>query len=120
MGSRIEIRIEVVGLSDPPAGLLRWAGLGGARPHPVPRPTTRMGLLLPDIERLVAALDLPPVESGGTVHLFEPDDAGVFYRVQTLETLPVVCTTQLYLDLLHYPARGREQAEVLRRQVLRY
>lgn len=73
-----------------------------------------------DLERLVTALDLRPVESGGTVHLFEPYDAGVFYRVQTLEKLPVVCATQLYLDLLHYPARGREQAEVLRRQVLRY
>ena len=73
-----------------------------------------------DLERLVAAVDLRPVESGGTVHLFQPYDAGVFYRVQTRESLPVVCATQLYLDLLHYPARGREQAEVLRRQVLRY
>jgi hypothetical protein len=34
--------------------------------------------------------------------------------------VPVVCTTQLYLDLLHYPARGREQAEVLRRQTLKF
>jgi hypothetical protein len=73
-----------------------------------------------DLERLVAAPDLRPVESGGTAHLFEPYDAGVFYRVQTVEQLPVVCATQLYLDLLHYPARGRQQAEVLRRQVLRY
>ncbi len=73
-----------------------------------------------DLERLLGALDLRPVESGGTVHLFEPYDAGVFYRVQTLEQLPVVCTTQLYLDLLHYPARGREQAEILRRQKLPY
>ncbi len=73
-----------------------------------------------DLERLVAALDLRPVESGGTVHLFEPYDAGVFYRVQNLEQVPVVCTTQLYLDLLHYPARGREQAEVIRRQKLRF
>jgi len=32
----------------------------------------------------------------------------------------VVCNTQLYLDLINYPARGREQAEVLRRQKLGY
>ena len=73
-----------------------------------------------DLERLRGALDLRPVESGGTVHLFEPYDAGVFYRVQMLDQVPVVCTTQLYLDLLHYPARGREQAEVLRRQTLTF
>ncbi|MGQ0695430.1 MAG: hypothetical protein ACT4OL_07630, partial [Nitrospiraceae bacterium] len=35
-----------------------------------------------DRERLVKALDLRPVESGGTVHLLEPYDEGVFYRMQ--------------------------------------
>jgi hypothetical protein len=34
IGNRIEIGIEVVGFSDPLAGLLRWAGVGGARPTP--------------------------------------------------------------------------------------
>jgi len=32
----------------------------------------------------------------------------------------VVFNTQLYLDLLHFPARGREQAEALRRHALKY
>jgi hypothetical protein len=73
-----------------------------------------------DRERLVEVLDLRPVESGGTVHLLEPYDEGVFYRVQTIKGVRVVCNTQLYLDLINYPARGREQAEVLRRQKLGY
>lgn len=73
-----------------------------------------------DRERLVKALDLRPVESGGTVYLLEPYDEGVFYRVQNLRGVRVVCNTQLYLDLANYPARGREQAEALRRQKLRY
>lgn len=73
-----------------------------------------------DRERLLQALDLRPVESGGTVHLLEPYDEGVFYRVQTIRGVRVVCNTQLYLDLINYPARGREQAEALRRQKLRH
>jgi hypothetical protein len=73
-----------------------------------------------DVDRLVKAIDLRPVESGGNVHLLVPNDEGVFYRIQTVGHVPVVCNTQLYLDLLHYPARGHEQAEELRRQKLRY
>ncbi len=73
-----------------------------------------------DRERLVKALDLRPVESGGTIHLFEPYDEGVFYRLQTIRGVRVVCNTQLYLDLINYPARGREQAEALRREKLGY
>lgn len=73
-----------------------------------------------DRDRLMKALDLRPVESGGTVHLLEPFDEGIFYRVQHIRGVRVVCNTQLYLDLVNYPARGREQAEVIRRQKLRY
>ena len=73
-----------------------------------------------DLDRLVKALDLRPVDTGGNVHLLVPNDEGVFYQTQMIEGLPVVCNTQLYLDLLHYPARGREQAEELRRQKLGY
>jgi hypothetical protein len=42
-GNRIEIRIEVVGLLDSPAALLRWACHGGARPHPAPHPNYTHG-----------------------------------------------------------------------------
>jgi len=73
-----------------------------------------------DIDPLVEALDLRPVEAGGTIHVLEPYDAGVFYNRQEPNGLSVVCNTQLYLDLLNYPARGREQAEFLRQEKMPY
>lgn len=73
-----------------------------------------------DLGRLAKSLDLRPVETGGSVHLLEPNDIGIFYGTRGIQDVPVVSDLQLYLDLLHYPARGREQAEVLRRQKLGY
>lgn len=73
-----------------------------------------------DVDRLAKALDLGPVDAGGTVHLLVPNNEGVFYRTRTIEKVPVVCNTQLYVDLVNCPARGREQAEQLRRRVLRF
>jgi hypothetical protein len=73
-----------------------------------------------DTDRLVEALDLRPVEAGGTIHILQPYDAGVFYNLQEADGFPVVCNTQLYLDLVNYPARGREQAEFLRREKMSY
>lgn len=93
---------------------------GAALVAPFVRPADLHVYVQGDLDRLVRAVDLRPVESGGTVHLLEPYDAGVFYRVQTIKGIRVVCNTQLYLDLINYPARGREQAEVLRRQRLGY
>jgi len=69
-----------------------------------------------DVEVLIQGLDLRPVESGGSVHILKPYDEGVFYNLQRPAGLPVVCNTQLYLDLINYPARGREQAQFLREQ----
>jgi len=69
-----------------------------------------------DPEILVQALDLRPVESGGQVHILTPYDKGVFYNSRRLQDLTVVCNTQLYLDLINYPARGEEQARFLREQ----
>lgn len=73
-----------------------------------------------DVDATAEALDLRPVDTGGNIHLLVPQDDGVFYRTRVIKQLPVVCNTQLYLDLLHFPARGREQAEALRRQTLKY
>ncbi len=67
-------------------------------------------------ERIASRLDLRVVETGGNVQVFSPYDGGVFYRVQEINGLRVVCNTQLYLDLIHYPARGKEQADFLRRR----
>jgi hypothetical protein len=68
------------------------------------------------VEVLIQGLDLRPVESGGSVHILKPYDEGVFYNLQRPTGMPVVCNTQLYLDLINYPARGREQAQFLREQ----
>ena len=42
-----------------------------------------------DLDRLVTTLDLRPVEAGGTIHLLEPYDPGVFYRLQTVRKIQV-------------------------------
>jgi hypothetical protein len=73
-----------------------------------------------DTERWVEALGLKPVESGGTINLITPYDDGVFYRKQKTEDIFVVCNTQLYLDLIKYPARGKEQADFLRQQKIKF
>jgi len=65
-------------------------------------------------------LNLKPVESGGTVHLLLPYDEGVFYNKQEIDEVLVVCNTQLYIDLLNYGSRGREQAEFLRKQRMKF
>jgi hypothetical protein len=73
-----------------------------------------------DIDAVVGGLDLRPVEMGGAIHLLTPYDAGVFYKVRRVGGAFVVCNTQLYLDLFNYPARGREQAQFLRRQTMSF
>ncbi len=65
-------------------------------------------------------LNLKPVESGGTVHLLLPYDEEVFYNRQKIDEVFVVCNTQLYIDLLNYRGRGREQAEFLRKQKMKF
>jgi Transcriptional regulator, AbiEi antitoxin, Type IV TA system len=93
---------------------------GAALVAPFVRYTDVHAYVAGDIDRLVKAFDLRPVETGGGVHLLTPNDDGVFYAARTIDGLPVVSDVQLYLDLLHYPARGREQAEELRRRKLGY
>ncbi len=68
----------------------------------------------------VKALDLRPVESGPNAILLVPDDAGVFYRSRPVQGVTVVGNIQLYLDLCREPARGKEQAEFLRKERLTF
>jgi hypothetical protein len=65
------------------------------------------------------ALDLVPVEFGGNVYIVTPSDESVLFDARTVRGLMVVSDLQLYLDLIKYPARGREQAEHLRERLLR-
>ena len=64
-------------------------------------------------------LYLEPVASGGNLQIMEPYyKKSAFFGVEMIEGLPVVSALQLYLDLYHYPARGREAAKVLLRSRL--
>ena len=65
-------------------------------------------------------MSLQLTELGGNVFLVEPYDEGVFYKIQRLRDVYVVSNVQLYVDLYNYPARGREAAEHLRREVIRF
>ena len=62
------------------------------------------------------AMDLRPVESGPNAVLLTPGDPGVFYRARDVDGASLVGDIQLYLDLCGEPARGREQADFLRRE----
>lgn len=72
------------------------------------------------VETWVGALDLREVEFGGDFSLLKPYDAGVFYAAHEVDGTVVVGDVQLYLDLYHYPARGREQADFLRERRLKF
>jgi len=63
-------------------------------------------------------LGLQLTELGGNVFLVEPYDEGVFYNVRKRKEVWVVSNVQLYVDLYNYPARGREAAEHLRKEVI--
>lgn len=63
-------------------------------------------------------LRLQLTELGGNIFLVEPYDDGVFYKVQRARGINVVSNVQLYIDLYNYPARGREAAEHLRKEVI--
>jgi len=74
-----------------------------------------------DPEKLSAwqeLLGLQLTELGGNVFLVEPYDEGVFYKVQRVKEICVVSNVQLYVDLYNYPARGREAAEHLRKEII--
>ncbi len=73
-----------------------------------------------DPDPLVKALDLRPVESGGTVYILRPYDEGILYGTREIRRIRVVGDVQLYLDLVKYPARGKEQADVLRERTFKF
>lgn len=70
------------------------------------------------VELWAKALDLRPAESGPNALLLIPYDPGVFYGMQFMDNVTLVGNIQLYLDLYNDPARGREQADFLRKEKL--
>lgn len=66
------------------------------------------------LDHFVQAMNLEEVEQGANLVFLDPYyKYSVFYDRQEVEGLWVVSDLQLYLDLFHYPLRGREQAEHL-------
>jgi len=64
-------------------------------------------------------LKLVDVEVSGNMNIIIPQDPRILTLSQKINGWTVVNNVQLYLDLYKYPARGREQAEYLREQVLK-
>ncbi|MCK4278894.1 MAG: hypothetical protein KAW82_06895 [Desulfurellaceae bacterium] len=73
-----------------------------------------------DIKIWKEKLDLREVEAGANFYLIIPYDEGIFYALNKVKGVPVVGNIQLYLDLIKYPARGKEQAEYLRNQLIKF
>ncbi len=73
-----------------------------------------------DVEGLVKELDLRPVTSGANVVILRPYDDGVFSGARALGNVQVVSDVQLFVDLYSYPARGREQAEMLMEKAIKF
>ena len=66
------------------------------------------------LDHFVKAMDLEEAEQGANLIFLNPYyKHSVFYDCQEVGDLWVVSELQLYLDLFHYPLRGREQAEHL-------
>ncbi|MCK4617512.1 hypothetical protein KAT45_01285 [Candidatus Aerophobetes bacterium] len=73
-----------------------------------------------NLSKWVSLLDLRPAESGSNISMYVPYDEGVFDKTQEIDDIRIVGNIQLYLDLYNYPARGREQAEFLRREKIKF
>lgn len=95
------------------------AGLSLVAPHL--RTPVIHAYLEGDPAPVAAALGLrPTAEADGNLHLLSPYDAGVFHGVLEKGGLRVSSLPQLYVDLVHYERRGRDQAQHLRREAMGY
>ena len=68
------------------------------------------------VNQLRLDLNLKELKQGGNVYFFRPFyRSSVFHGLREINGYPVVSNLQLYLDLYHFPARGREHAEYIYR-----
>lgn len=75
---------------------------------------------LQELEQYKKELELSPVESGGNIEIFLPYDEGAFHKLQEIDGIKIVSNIQLYVDLVNHPARGREQAQHLRENMIKF
>lgn len=79
----------------------------------------RLSILLPQtapVSEVAKAANLQAVEDGANVTFFLAKHPGPLLLRRRVENLWIASDIQLYLDLWASPARGREQAEHLRRE----
>lgn len=86
--------------------------------HYVNTPTIYCYLLTENFKNasldLRQALDLKELKRGGNFYLIKPYyKNAAFFNSQTIKGYNVVSDLQLYLDLYHFPQRGRDHAEYL-------
>lgn len=72
--------------------------------------------MLNDIDTIAKNLNFKEVSSGANISILKPCDEGIFYKLQEIEGVRIVCNIQLYLDLRNYKERGEEAAEFLYEQ----
>ncbi|MBI5115193.1 hypothetical protein HZA56_01855 [Candidatus Poribacteria bacterium] len=68
---------------------------------------------------LLERLNLKETPTGANVTLLVPHDDGVFYGAAQFDEVQIVSAIQVYLDLLHFPARGEEAAKALFDKVIK-
>ena len=111
--------IEKIPRIKKPYALTRMCGAGLVSPFVRYQ---RVDLYIPDqndLEDWKKKLKLVDVEVTGNINLVIPQAPQILKQTQTIKKWRAVNNIQLYLDLYKYPARGREQAEYLREQVLK-
>lgn len=73
----------------------------------------------PEMEDFLKRMGGMPAEKGGNVFVLKPYYRNsALYGVRDVRRYPVVSDLQLYLDLYHFPIRGREAADGIWRQRL--
>lgn len=99
------------------------ASSGAERVAPFVTGVERLSVLVPrgpSLESVLQEAALEPVEEGSNVTFLLTKDEGPLLLRQRRENVWVANDVQLYLDLWASPARGREQAEHLRRERLAF
>lgn len=101
-------------LGSQPHAFTQWLAAGLRHPHSSTPVTTVYVAQFPDEQTLKTKLLARRVETGGSLRLVMPSDAGVMAPLQTVHGLPLAPDVQLYLDLLGAGLRGEEAAQELR------
>lgn len=72
------------------------------------------------VDRVLDELGMEKAETGQNVELLQANDDGPLMFHQRTKTGWIANPFRLYIDLLHDPRRGREQAQVLREEVIEF